>query len=180
MKYPPSSWLPPGDAGLVVRNGDPTRARDVLEADRALTALACQRSPHPALIGAPWPADSTYHLEVLVPPFTTHVAIGVLAVGQGTLTVSNSFDDFDAQAAISGPPTTATGVSEDAKWVWLSAQKTVAEDGHARALEVNDEPQSVRYRFTFVLDGAGSFPLQIYALQVRPLPRRPEQVLPVA
>lgn len=169
MKYAPSDYVPPLDGGpLTIRNGAPARSRDVLELDRATTAIVCARLSQPVLVGTPLEDENVYALQTLLPAYTTHVGFGFLVTGSGTIEVTTPDDAHNALCTVATP----TGAYADAQWVWMVDQRVVSADGTARALEVTDRAVPYVHRFDFaVLDAADATPIMVHAVRILPLPR---------
>lgn len=169
MKYAPADYVPPITGGpLVVHNGSPARARDVLELDRAITALVCGRPSQPVLVGTPLEDEMTYALHTLIPAYVTHVGFGFLVTGAGTIEVTTDDDAHNALCTVATP----TGAYADAQWVWMVDRRTVSADGTARALELIDRAVPYVHRFDIgVLDASDSTPIMVYAVRILPLAR---------
>lgn len=164
MNYAPSIYVPPLGSSEPLRplNGAPTRARDVLEADRALTSIVCGRPLQPTAVGYRWEAG-TYSLKTLIPAYTEQVGFGFLATGDGSVVVTTPDDAYDGEATIS----VAASAFVDAAWIWMLTPKVVTATGAMRALDVTDRGVPYLHRFDFTVAGA----CLIWAVQVRPLPR---------
>lgn len=170
MDFPPVTYYGPATAAGIQRihNGDAVRARDTLELDRALTALACYRPVQPALIGGPMVAG-TYEHRVLVPSYTQHVGFAFLAVGRGTITVTTATDTYDAVLEADGPE---SSTPVDAEWQWMAEPKnSVAGDGVRRALEVTDQSPPAWATFVFTLANATGSTLRVFGVRIVPIAR---------
>lgn len=170
MNYAPGiSSVPTDTIPQRVSNGDPARARDALELDRLLTALAVARPLQPVIIGMRLVAGTTYSLVTLLPPYTTHVAFGLLTTGTGTVAITTADDAYNTEASVAGGGSTL----DQATWTWLIDERVVSADGTARALEVTDRAQPYVHTFEIeITDADATNVVRVWAVQIRPLPRR--------
>lgn len=170
MNYAPAiASVPSNTTPQRVLNGDPARARDALELDRLVTAIAVARPLQPMIIGMRLVSGTTYTFATLIPPYTTHVAFGILSTGTGTVAISTADDAYNAEAAVAGGGSSL----DQATWTWLIDERVVSADGTARALEVTDRAEPYVHTFEIdITDADATNIVRVWAVQVRPLPRR--------